>query len=64
MFWTDKLTFFQGIIELVRFIISQENVRGSYGLKYDRLIQSSGNIIYFGHVRFSAFLGKLSKLQQ
>ena len=34
------------------------------GLKYDRLIQNSGNIVYFGHVRFSDLLGKLSKLQQ
>ena len=35
-----------------------------HGLKYDRRIQNSGNIVYFGHVRFSALLGKLSKLQQ
>ena len=34
------------------------------GFKYDRLIQNSGNIVYFGHVRFPALLGKLSKLQQ
>ena len=63
MLQTDKLSFFQGIIELVRFIISQENVR-SKRRKYDKLIQNSGNIVYFEHVRFSALLGKLSKLQQ
>ena len=34
------------------------------GLKYDRLIQNSSNIVYFGHVRFPALLEKLSKLQQ
>ena len=34
------------------------------GLKYDKLIKNSGNIVYFGYVRFSALLGKLSKLQQ
>ena len=27
-------------------------------------IQNSGNIVYFGHVRFPALLGKLSTLQQ
>ena len=32
------------------------------GLKYDKLIQNSGSIVYFGHVRFPALLGKLSKL--
>ena len=46
-------------MELVRSIISQEN-----GLKYYRLIQYGGKIVYFGHVRFSAHLVKLSKLQQ
>ena len=46
-------------MELVRSIISQEN-----GLKYDWLIQYGGNIVYFVHVRFSAHLVKLSKLQQ
>ena len=33
-------------------------------LKYDKLIQNSGKIVYFGHVRFPALLGKLGKLQQ
>ena len=32
------------------------------GLKYNRCIQNSGNIVYFGHVHYSARLGKLSKL--
>ena len=27
MLWTDKVSFFKGIIELVHFVISQGNVR-------------------------------------
>ena len=61
MLQTDKIYFFKGIIQLVRFIIAQENVRYLVnGLKYDRL----ATIVYFRHIRFSALLGKLSKLQQ
>ena len=33
------------------------------GLKYDRLIQNSANIVDFGNVHFPAFLGNLSELQ-
>ena len=48
MFWTDKLSFFQGIIELVRFIISHEKVRSKRLKIQHRLIQNSSNIGYFG----------------
>ena len=62
MLYTDKLSFFRDI-ELVRFIFPKKTFE-VYGLKYDRHIQNSGNIVYFGHVRFPAVLGKISKLQQ
>ena len=54
MLRTFKLHFFQGIIEPVRFIISQENVRSK---RLNKIQQTSSNIVYFGLIGHS-------KLQQ
>ena len=52
------------MIGFVHFRLFLKKTFAVNGLKYDRLIQNSGNIVYFGHVRQFALLEKLSKLQQ
>ena len=54
------------MVELVRLVVSQEHVRSKRIkiFKIFRTIENRGNIVSFGHVRFSALLGKQNNLQQ